>query len=121
VRESVILSAILNHLPLRGDVFAWRNNTGQAEIDGREVRFGKKGSADILGVWAPSGRFIAIETKTKNGILSEDQKRWSADFIAFGGLYIIARSVHDVENSLGPPKVKIPIGTAKRVYHGAIE
>lgn len=120
MRESVILRAVLEYLETRKDNLSWRNNTGAADMGGRMVWFGMKGSADVLGVWAPSGRFIAVETKAPRGQLSSDQARWAADFTSCGGLYIIARSVHDVEKALGPPQVRLEFETRKRVYHGAV-
>ncbi|RIJ15978.1 VRR-NUC domain-containing protein [Henriciella mobilis] len=55
----------------------------------------KAGVADILVLWA--GRAIAMETKTRNGRQSPEQKAWQADFERAGGVYHIVRSVDDVQ------------------------
>lgn len=70
----------------------WRNNTGVAiTMDGkRHIRFGLNGSGDIIG--ALRGRPVAIETKTKDGSLDPDQKRFRRAWEKAGGVYIVARS-----------------------------
>lgn len=57
--ETRLVTACLNLLHLRG-IYAWRNNTGVARPQRKDgsrgfVRFGKKGSADILGVMPHDG------------------------------------------------------------------
>lgn len=61
MKESSLVKSIIQYLVTRRDVFAWRNNTGAIASDGRFLRYGKKGSADIIGVF--NGRFIGIEAK----------------------------------------------------------
>ena len=60
---------------------AWRNNTGAVKVDKRFIRYGVKGSSDIVGVIKGSGRFLAVEAKRPYikgvqaaGKLSDDQK-----------------------------------------------
>jgi len=57
------------------------------------VTFGTPGQADIQGVIAGSGRFIAIETKAAGKDAEEHQKRWGAMITAKGGLYLVADSL----------------------------
>lgn len=80
----------------------WERRVGLATPIGtdRKVYYGVKGEADIQGIIYPGGRALAIEVKTGNAVLSEDQRTWRAMFIKFGGLYIEARSVEDVIKSL---------------------
>lgn len=78
----------------------WRQNTGGALLKGRLVTFGTPGCADILGIIAPTGRFLAIECKTTTGKQSEDQKSFQRMVEAMGGLYVLARSVGDIDRAL---------------------
>jgi hypothetical protein len=103
--ETRVTSACLELLHAWG-VFAWRNNTGAyvrdyARTDGSQgksfIRYGLKGSADIIGLTKINGRFLAVETKTVNGQLSDDQIEFKQRVKASGGLYILARSVEALE------------------------
>jgi hypothetical protein len=67
-------------------IFAWRNNSGAAGKGKGFVRFGLKGSADILGVLAPSGRFLAIECKAKRKGTSIEQETFLKQVRASGGV-----------------------------------
>jgi hypothetical protein len=107
----------LDYLETRGDCFAWRNNTGAAWVKGALVRFGKEGSGDVLGVLA--GRFFAIETKSTRGTQNAAQRQFEADFVACGGLYILAKTLGEVVAALGPPSPRVL--QRKRVFHGALE
>lgn len=81
------------------DVVLWRNNCGvlvDKDTD-RYVRFGvgNPGGADLLGVFAPSGRFIAAEIKTQQGKQTDEQKRFEQLVTKLGGAYAVLRSVED--------------------------
>lgn len=96
VPESAILNACYRWCYAR-KVFVWRNNTGAYRSEhGTYIRYGYPGSADLLGM-TPSGRFLAIETKRQDGTLNDNQFRFQADVERNGGLYIVARSVDDLE------------------------
>lgn len=94
--QHAILAAWGAHPRLR----FWRQNTGAAMVKGRMVRFGTPGCADILGLIAPSGRFLAIECKTATGRQSEEQRSFERMITTFGGLYVLARSLQDVDQAL---------------------
>lgn len=79
-----------------------RVNTGAARLGGRVVRFGVPGTADIVGLLAPSGRMVQIECKTATGKQREAQRTMERVVTAMGGLYILARSVADVDAVLVP-------------------
>ncbi len=102
--ERQIQTDILMYLAGRKDIASWRSNTGAAIWHGAKasgmVRFGIKGQADITGLIRPTGRFLAIEVKTKTGRQTKDQKRYQAMVTKYGGVYILARSVADVEAGL---------------------
>ena len=55
-----------------------------------------RGVSDILGVYR--GRPIAIEVKSKVGVVSDYQKNFIQRFTQAGGIAIVARSVEDVKN-----------------------
>lgn len=80
------------------------------------MKFGLKGSADILGIWqdpranahdekgvwlGPVGRFLGIECKTVRGRQSPEQLAFEAMVKRMGGVYILARSVEDVTRVIG--------------------
>lgn len=91
-----MLSQCLEYLKMLG-IFCWRNNVGCAKIGNRFMRFGLKGSSDILGIM-PDGRFLAVECKReKGGKLSEEQSAFLDAIRSRGGLAICANSVHELE------------------------
>lgn len=121
MRESLILEKVMQYLERRGDCLAWRNNTGAIKVGDRFLKFGSKGSADVLGVWAPAGRFIAVETKSTKGAQSISQKKWQARFEMCGGLYVLAKTIAPLEAALGQPRLKLPDLYDQRVFYGAVD
>jgi hypothetical protein len=69
---------------------------GRAFDSDRIISFGLKGSADIIGIIKPHGRFLAIEVKTGAAKQTAEQLAFEKMVIKFGGVYIVARSVDDV-------------------------
>lgn len=100
--ESTILKQILLALGDQADFICWRNNTGKlADATGRWVTYGLGvGSADIIGVLAPWGRFVAFEVKTAKGKQRDQQVAWQAAVRSNGGSYYIVRSVDDALRAL---------------------
>lgn len=78
----------------------WKNATGVTKIRTQVIKFGLKGSADILGIVKPSGRFLAIECKTGQAVQSEFQKNFENMIKTSGGIYLVARSVPGVRDEL---------------------
>lgn len=97
MNEHELQQRILLVLGNKPGLRVWRNNSG-ALIDKRNhlVKFGLQGSADILGIQAPTGRFLAIEVKATNGKQTEQQQRFQRMIEAHGGIYILARSLNDI-------------------------
>ena len=60
--------------------------------------YSKPGDPDLIACF--HGRYIAIEAKTPRGAQSPIQKRREKEIIEAGGIYILARSVEDVESVL---------------------
>lgn len=102
-RESVVVAQCLTYLRLRR-VFAWRNNTGACLAGKQLVRFGLKGSSDIIGV-ANDGRFLAIECKTDKGVTSEWQDRFLTEVSRRGGVALVVHSVDELAAGLEKARV----------------
>lgn len=101
--ESDLVQAILLEFGSRPDLRIWRANVLVAQDkNGRVIRAGIKGQADISGIMRPSGRRIEIECKSPHGRQSEEQRRWQRMIEWAGGLYILARRIEDVRLALGP-------------------
>lgn len=93
--EKQIQNAILREFGTRRDMRVWRQNTGVGKFGNRTVRFGVPGAADLTGL-LPNGTRLEIEVKTEGGRQSNDQRNYQRMIERFGGVYVLARSVHDV-------------------------
>lgn len=104
-RHNALVGEIILAINPRFGVF-WKNETGAAYTNGRMIKYGLVGSADILGCM--NGRFVAIEVKTGNGKLSDVQKNFKAAIEKNGGVFVVGRSVKQVflELSLLIPRNK---------------
>lgn len=124
MQETPVLKQIMLALGCLPKLRIWRNNTGQlwsgSQIikfdrgktvyvekgdvllkNAYPVKFGLEGSADILGIIAPDGRFLAIEVKRpKGGRQSERQQNFEGMVKAMGGIYILARSPEEALEEL---------------------
>ena len=118
-RETPIVKATLLAAGGRPDARVWRNNTGALrDQDGRLVRFGLPGSADIIGlqrvlitpemVGRYIGRLIALECKQPGRKPTEKQRKFGAMVEAMGGLYVVITDPAEVAAALqeGLPNVK---------------
>ena len=95
MQESQIQRAILDYLGYRNHFF-FRCNTGAYRTEhGSFIRYGSKGAPDIVVV--AKGIMIGIEVKTPKGVLSEEQAAFGEKLKAAGGIYIVARSIDDVQ------------------------
>lgn len=103
-RESVVVAQCLTYLRLQR-IFAWRNNTGACLAGKQLVRFGLKGSSDIIGV-TNDGRFLAIECKTDKGTTSEWQDRFLHEVERRGGVALVVHSVEELMEKLEKAGVK---------------
>lgn len=94
MKERTIQNGILVALStaFAGEAIWWKNDTGTGKsMDGKRViRFGLKGSPDILGCY--QGRFIGVGVKTPTCSQEESQKKFQKVFGKSGGIYIVARS-----------------------------
>lgn len=104
--ESAVVASCIKWLWNAG-CFIWRNNTGAYKTaHGSYVRFGLKGSSDIIGIiggaGANRGKFIAIEVKTKKNKQNPAQKVFEERINNNGGYYFVARSIDDLEKFVRP-------------------
>ena len=96
MKEVQIQNAIRLAVGQLEDVVVWRNESGVAEHHGRYVRYGlQKGSADLIGILKPSGRFVALEVKTPKGRLREEQKLFLDLVRTMGGFACVVTSVEE--------------------------
>ncbi len=77
----------------------WRNNVGMLKDHrGVPIRYGlAPGSADLIGVVAPSGRMLSIEVKAPGRLrtATEAQVNWARMVEQFGGVAGIVDNVAD--------------------------
>lgn len=95
--EANVLTAIRIALAKAG-VPIWRNHVSLSKQEsGAMARTGLAvGSADLIGLVPPFGRFIAIEAKKPaGGRVTERQVRWLAVVRRCGGVAGVARSVEE--------------------------
>ena len=94
-REASIEAKIRNALSSEPDVMLWLNEVGVTETRaGSWVRYGLcKGSADLIGVLAPHGRFLSFEVKRpRDGRLRPEQLAWAKMIVGVGGFAAVVRS-----------------------------
>lgn len=100
--ESPLIRDILEAWGAHPRVRIARINVGKAypPRSSRLVTFGVPGTPDICGIIAPQGRWFGIECKSARGRQREDQETFQRVIERFGGLYVLARSVEDVDRAL---------------------
>lgn len=72
----------------------WRQNSGQILMvdeqgQKRVFRAAPKGAADLLGIVAPHGMHVHVETKSAAGQQKPAQQAWQAMVEKHGGLYLL--------------------------------
>lgn len=94
--HQALVADVLAAIGSRPDIRVWPNSTGVGRALTHEaiIRFGLKGSADIIGLTS-DGRFIGLECKTGGAVRSKPQIAFAAMIQRFGGRYAVVRSVHD--------------------------
>jgi hypothetical protein len=98
--ENRVKRECLEYLKVR-QIYCWSNPSGAVRIrPGKFMSFGKKGSADIIGLLPPDGKFLAVETKAPDGRLSPEQREFLEAIKQQGGVAVIARSWTDIDQAL---------------------
>jgi|TARA_R100000501_G_C2569793_1_gene77091 hypothetical protein len=105
-KETDIVKAILDYLAYK-HIIAWRNQSGMliSSYKGKEraIRLGKKGVADIIGVFPDgSGRIMCLEVKTQIGKPTPEQSEFLESVREAGGIAEIVRSIEDVIKLIKP-------------------
>lgn len=97
MKESAIQTRIRLAVGSMPDVRLWRNNTGVLKDSrGVPIRFGLAvGSADLIGLLAPTGRLISLEVKTARGKTTQAQDDWADIVRSMGGFAATVRSAED--------------------------
>ena len=96
--ESQVVQSCIQWLLMKG-CFIWRNNTGAHKTEaGHYVRFGLKGSPDIIGM-TKRGQFVGVEAKYGKNTLSPEQQVFGAKSKEHNGIYIVAYSTDDLEKN----------------------
>ena len=106
--EGAVLRDCLALLKMMG-IFHWRNNTGAVNTpSGGFIRFGSKGSADILAL--RNGKFLAVECKAQKGKPTPEQLAWGQTVKEHGGYWCCVRSASElaefIRDHLGAKKEK---------------
>jgi hypothetical protein len=97
--EGRIKTDCFRYLKRRG-FFVWNNPSGAVRItQDRWVRFGLKGSSDIIGV-LPDGKFLAVEMKARHGRLSPEQSAFIEKVRGLGGVAVVACSFRELDAAL---------------------
>jgi len=92
MKHSDLVNEILLHLSPLG--MAWSNRSGAVKTEDRFLRYGLKGSSDILA--CIKGRMVCVEAKIGRDPQRPAQRRFEAAITRAGGIYILAWSVDDV-------------------------
>lgn len=111
ILENEIQAKIRLELGKEPDLVLWRNSTGMvetAEVDarsgivgGRAHRFGLAvGSADLVGILSPIGRFVALEVKRPGQKPDPKQVAWLACVRRFGGFAAVVNSVDSAKAAI---------------------
>ena len=115
-KEAEIQQKIMLEIGSKPENLISRRNVGDFTTkDGRYIRIGTKGEADLQGVignqkcgfcgFPVHPKPIAIEVKDKDGKQSPDQILWQNEtWERRGLLFILARSVDDVINGINKDK-----------------
>ncbi len=98
--ESQLTPALLKILCAPGSgLVLWRNARGFDERTKNAYGLAD-GAADYIGLWAPSGRFVAIEFKTRSGRQAANQKAFARLVDKQGGAYFLVRCPEDARDVL---------------------
>jgi hypothetical protein len=93
VLESTLQWELLKLAPQRlPSLRLFRRNVAAGRIDGRFMRFGIAGQADLYGIWR-GGSLIELELKQARGQKREAQARWAAFCCEWGVTYLFLRAL----------------------------
>ena len=90
MRERDVVKVILDYCSAEG-IFIHRRNVGAMKIDQRYIRFAKRGSADLWGIYR--GRHMECEVKRPGEVPTKEQYDWLNLCAEEGGISIWADSL----------------------------
>lgn len=96
--EALVSAAVDRYLKKIGAINIRTNAGAWQDESGHYIQGAKAGTSDKTCCVA--GAFVAIETKSATGKLTDAQQRYQARVERLGGLYIAARSAADVRAAL---------------------
>ena len=103
--EGLILKAICQYLSLQEKLgkcwYARSNNTSTYDPKLKKYRMAngpgyRYGVPDIIA--CINGHYVGIEVKSKTGVPSDHQEKFCEGLTKAGGIYVVARSVSDIEH-----------------------
>lgn len=105
--EAVILREIMIAIGAEPGVLLMRNQVGAVErFDERTnttrvERYGLGvGSADLVAILAPSGRWFCLEVKSDTGSVEPEQAKWHERARGFGAFVAVVRSADEAKAAL---------------------
>lgn len=100
--EAVVLREILAAIGALPGVLVMRNQVGAVERfdertnSTRVERYGLGvGSADLVAILAPSGRWVCLEVKSATGRVEPEQAKWHERARSFGAFVAVVRSAEE--------------------------
>lgn len=104
IKEKDVLATCIQWLELHRVMFIRTNAVKLVTRNGQTfptpMRDSQKGIADLILILPdPRGyvRAVACECKSSIGKLSKDQQRWKETWTAAGGVYMLVRSIEDLQ------------------------
>lgn len=99
--ETLLSDAIRGALSLEPGLLIWRNSNGVFRARGFVVHAGlPSGSADLIGVLGPAGRFVAIEIKMPGQKADLHQAQWLEGVRRAGGFACVVTSVEEARAAI---------------------
>jgi len=102
-----LVDAVLLRLGTLPVCRVWKNATGAVKTPTGFIKFGLKGSADILGLTS-DGKLLAIECKSGSAVLSKHQRMFQRMVTKMDGRYLLCRdadNIHKLIIGLNLPEV----------------
>jgi VRR-NUC domain len=100
-KETEVQAAICDYLALKGYLFSRTNNSPIYDKTRGAFRalpkYTRRGWPDICLI--SRGTFYGIEVKAEKGRLSPEQEELGNEITKHGGVYVIARSIDDVQGA----------------------
>ena len=99
--HTALVKAIRLRLGAEDDVVMWLNTVSTVKTEWGWEAFGlSPGSSDLVGILAPSGRWVALEVKTGTGRAEKDQKLFIDLVRRLGGFAAVVRSELDAVEAI---------------------